>query len=153
MCDLLAPKAKTLLADGWSALVYALIGDHDYKRDCLQLNNINSAQPCSHCKANRTTIPWFDFSLVAKWITSPRSSELRCSLFGSEVGISRKSVWPDWMHDKYLGTDKVPGEGDLIFVMLLRTVLMLFRSMFLDLLRSPICFYITFPMNSLLKVL
>ena len=49
----MAPKAKTLLADGWSALVYGLLGDHDYKRDCLLLNNINSANPCFKCKANK----------------------------------------------------------------------------------------------------
>ena len=153
MCDLLAPKANALLADGWSALVYGLIGDHDYKRDCLLLTSVNSAQPCSHCNANKTNLRWFDFSLGAKWITSPRSGDFKCSLFGTDVGISRKSVWPDWMHDKYLGTDKVPGERNLRFCMLLRCVLMFPRFMFSDLLRAPICFYITFPMNALLKVL
>ena len=109
----MGPKARTKLADGWSGLVYGLLGDHDYKRDCLLLNNINSSQPCTHCKCNKTDTPWFDFSLVAKWIFSPWNTILRCSLFGQEVGLSRKSVWPDWMHDKYLGTDKVLGEEDL----------------------------------------
>ena len=97
-----------MLADGFCATNYFMTGDHDYKRDCLLLENINSTLCCSHCKANRTTIPWFDFSLFARWTTSPSTKELLCPLFGPELGLSRKNVAPDWMHDKYLGTDKVP---------------------------------------------
>jgi hypothetical protein len=47
--------------------------------------------------------------LYAKFIATVNTEELQCPLFADEVGITRNAVWPDWMHDKYLGTDKVPG--------------------------------------------
>ena len=109
MCDLLSSKAGDKLADGYAALVYILLGEHDYKRDNLRLKNINSANCCNRCTCNRGTTPWFDFSLYAKFIATVNTEELQCPLFADEVGITRNAVWPDWMHDKYLGTDKVPG--------------------------------------------
>ena len=41
------PKAGSDLADGYYALCYALAGDQDYKRDQLNLANVNSAKPCA----------------------------------------------------------------------------------------------------------
>ena len=35
-------QAGELLADGWFGCVWGLVGDHDYKRDCLELPNISS---------------------------------------------------------------------------------------------------------------
>ena len=92
-------------------------GDHDYRRDCLSLANINAVEPCTNCLCNRGNIPWFDFRLDAKWVNTSRESEpLECTLFSRQPPcITRRSVWPDWMHDKYLGTDKVPGFSFLDF--------------------------------------
>jgi hypothetical protein len=35
---------------------------------------------------------------------------LVCNLVRQEIGLSSANVFPDWMHDKYLGTDKVQGK-------------------------------------------
>jgi hypothetical protein len=86
-----------------------VIGDHDYKRDILKLNNVNSAAPCSHCPADRKGVPWFDFGWAAEWTSRcyDASAAMVCELLQMSAGLSILSVQPDWMHDKYLGTDKV----------------------------------------------
>ena len=96
------------LANGWGACVWAVIGDHDYKRDVLKLANINACSPCSHCPCDRRGVPWFDFSWYAKWcdLVYDFTFELICELLRMSAGLSILSVQPDWMHDKYLGTDK-----------------------------------------------
>ena len=89
------------------------MGDHDYKRDVLELANVNAARPCSHCPCDRQDTPWFDFSLTAKWISKTYQDglDLKCMLLRMSCGLSILAVYPDWMHDKYLGTDKVNGES------------------------------------------
>ena len=107
------PKAGMLLAEGWSACVFGLFGDQDYKRDCLKLPNVNSVNCCAHCPANNSSVPWFDFRRNALWPASIYSREqwlstqwCTCELFAI-TGVSIFSIYPDWMHDKHLGTDKV----------------------------------------------
>jgi hypothetical protein len=104
-------KAGEWLADGWSAVVWAIIGDHDYKRDVLELANVNASKCCSHCPASRRAFPWMDFSLTANWIDAIYKglNDLKCVLLRKSAGLGIHSVYPDWMHDKYLGTDKVQG--------------------------------------------
>ena len=89
--------------------MWAVIGDHDYKRDVLNLASINSAHPCGHCPAKRKEYLWWDFSLSARWARNVRSVavDMPCVLLRLSVGLSILSVYPDWMHDKFLGTDKV----------------------------------------------
>ena len=102
-------QAGEWLADGWGACVWAVIADHDHKRDVLQLANVNSGKPCSHCPADRKNCPWWDFSLDAKWSkeTYTKACDLASPILRMVIGVSILSVFPDWMHDKYLGTDKV----------------------------------------------
>ncbi len=101
-------EAGEKLADGWCGAVWALEGDHDYKRDCLELANVNAVQCCSHCPADNTHCPWFHFVPGARWAKGIYATRaLRCALF-QMVGVGIWSVYPDWMHDKHLGTDKVP---------------------------------------------
>ena len=83
------------LADGWCATIYGVIGDNDFKRDVLNMINISTGR-CNYCPCDRKKVPWFDFSLWAKW-----------DLIRKQIGLSSANVFPDWMHDKYLGTDKV----------------------------------------------
>ncbi len=100
-------EAGEKLADGWCGAVWALEGDHDYKRDCLELANVNAVQCCSHCPADNTHCPWFHFVPGARWAKGIYATRaLRCALF-QMVGVGIWSVYPDWMHDKHLGTDKV----------------------------------------------
>ena len=117
---MLVAQAGDKLAGGFGACCYLATGDHDYKRDCLKFRNINAMEPCELCICNRSAIPWFDFSLIAKWINTSRDSEPlpQCNLFsdsGEPPCITRRAVVPDWMHDKYLGTDKVTGFSFLDF--------------------------------------
>ena len=88
--------------------MWAVIGDHDYKRDCLELANVTSTQCCSHCPANNKSVPWFHFKPSATWAQRIfEARTLACALF-QMLGLGILSVYPDWMHDKPLGTDKVP---------------------------------------------
>ena len=69
--------------------------------------NINTGR-CNYCSCNKEDTPWFDFTLDAKWIKNCyKPYELTCKLVRQEIGLSSANVFPDWMHDKYLGTDKV----------------------------------------------
>ena len=102
-----------MLAGGYFACVWALTGDQDYKRDCLQLANVSSGKPCTHCPANTSTCPWYDFRPTAVWASKIytllawlQTEWTKCSIFLTK-GVSNMSVYPDWMHDKNLGTDKV----------------------------------------------
>ena len=101
-------KAGQPLADGWRAIVWGIIGDQDYKRDCLRLPNINSSCPCPLCDANTSSTPWFDFRREAAWVQTMKGAAAwdRCALFDLR-GVTLASLYGDWMHDKNLGTDKV----------------------------------------------
>ena len=106
-------QAGQWLANGYCACVWALLGDQDYKRDCLLLPNVNSNMPCAHCPCNTTDVPWFDFRRQALWVGQIIGSDQwlasawnLCELFKMK-GVSILSVYPDWMHDKNLGSDKV----------------------------------------------
>jgi hypothetical protein len=70
--------------------------------------NISTGR-CNFCPCNRgAAIPWFDFSLFSEWAKKLyKPYELSCNLIRKRIGLSSASVFPDWMHDKYLGTDKV----------------------------------------------
>jgi len=73
----------------------------------MDMINISTGR-CTYCPCNRGTTPWFDFSLLAKWAKNLyKPYELACRLVRQEIGLSSANVFPDWMHDKYLGTDKV----------------------------------------------
>ena len=97
------------LADGCYAVVWGLLGDHDYKRDCLGLPNVLSHNCCPSCPADTSKQPWFDFRLSAKWISmiyKACDKSYPCKLLTIQ-GVSVLTIWGDWMHDKPLGTDKV----------------------------------------------
>ena len=64
---------------------------------------------CNHCPANISDCPWNDFRLNSEWVRRTFRAvgpPLLCGL-GKIEGVSRKSVYSDWMHDKPLGSDKV----------------------------------------------
>ncbi len=102
-------QAGEFLADGWFGCVWSLLGDHDYKRDCLGTPNVNSVNCCAHCPANNSSSPWFDFRKSAKWVKECYEAgavAMTCKLF-TIVGVTRLSIYGDWMHDRPLGTCKV----------------------------------------------
>ena len=69
----------------------------------------------NHCPADIEQCPWFDFRISSefvkrtfkKLVNGQIGPPLMCKLFGI-IGVTRLSIYPDWMHDKNLGTDKVP---------------------------------------------
>lgn len=106
-------RAGTDLAGGYFASVWVLLGDLDYLAKDLRLPNCNSNEPCCLCPANSTNIPWYDFRPTARWLTCiyteiawRASGFATCEIFNIP-GVSQYSCYPDWMHAKHLGTDKV----------------------------------------------
>ncbi len=103
-------QAGTWLADGYYAVIWGFVGDHDYKRDCLGACNVNSNDPCSLCPANVTSCPWFDFRHGSEWVRRAYAvgdvDQPECVLYDT-YGCDVDTNKPDWMHDKSLGTDKV----------------------------------------------
>ena len=66
----------------------------------------------NHCPADVKLCPWFDFRISSEFVKRTFKNgqigpPLMCKLFGI-IGVTRLSIHPDWMHDKNLGTDKVP---------------------------------------------
>jgi len=77
------------------------------------LPNVTSNNPCTQCPCNVGTVPYFDFRPSAKWIEQIytvaewlTSGWNQCEIF-KIIGVTNLSIYPDWMHDKNLGTDKV----------------------------------------------
>jgi len=103
------------LMDGFTIWLWAVIGDLDYYYKNLRLPNSNSKCPCAWCPANTTTLKWYDFRwprakwpdavyTKAAWLATAFS---QCPLFNESLGITILSVYPDWMHCKHLGIDKI----------------------------------------------
>lgn len=93
-------------------MVWCLLGDHDYKRDCLRLPNVTGVDCCALCPANNDTAstPWFDFRRSAQWMKKlyvVGQVSYACLLF-TIIGVTHMSIYGDWMHDRPLGTCKVP---------------------------------------------
>lgn len=106
-------RAGTPLAGGFFAAIWVLLGDLDYVAKDLRLPNSNSLAPCCLCPANSSTIPWYDFRLSARWLREiytehawRASGWAVCEIF-KIPGVSQHSCYPDWMHAKHLGSDKV----------------------------------------------
>lgn len=67
----------------------------------------------NHCPADTKLCPWYDFRIESAWVNQTWTKlqngqvgpALRCNLMNI-IGVSRLSIYPDWMHDKNLGTDK-----------------------------------------------
>ena len=104
-------QAGTEFAGGYFGYVWGLVGDHDYKRDCLDLPNVTAGSCCSLCPAGNKDVLWYDFRAKhAKWLAATYVhggfDHRGCRLFLID-GCSTQSNCDDWMHDKPLGTDKV----------------------------------------------
>ena len=102
------------LFGGFTMWLWAIIGDLVHYMQNLRLPNSTKNSPCSWCPCNSTDLPWFDFRPVAGWLDHVYSAEAwfntewaQCGLFCKELGISVLTVYPDWMHCKHLGIDKV----------------------------------------------
>jgi hypothetical protein len=87
------------------------IGDLEYIRDYLLLENYNSRTPCFLCGCNSTDVPWTACSLTADWWGKVHSDAQEWArgrtlnkLF-QVTGLSAFNVYPDWMHTKHMGLD------------------------------------------------
>ncbi|CAJ1345031.1 unnamed protein product [Effrenium voratum] len=107
-------RAGTFLANGYRAVLWAIIGDLDYLAAVFGFPRHNAAKPCALCNCSTSgEHPWTDFSPSASWratMWTPESwldspSKLRNPLF-SCAGVTACSVAYDYMHLKYLGSDQ-----------------------------------------------
>ena len=108
-------RAGKALAGGFRAVLFVIMGDHDYYSVCLGLQHHASGRPCSWCPANNVSgdpMNWAEFRPdVRQW-----SSELWTPGDWLEAHPARHvlflltrasilHVYPDWMHSKHMGTD------------------------------------------------
>lgn len=117
-------KAGTYLANGYFAIIWALMGDLDYLAKTLHLPRSTSHNPCSLCRCTLNgDTSWKFFAPNASWrncIWKPLdwigwSDRSKIGLF-SIPGISAVTVGLDYMHNKYLGTDQ-PQFGSVLYML------------------------------------
>ena len=106
------PK-KELLADGYYALLWMLKGDLDYMHDVVKVEHFGSRSPCFCCRANTSTIPWAAHQRDASWTRQLWAMfdwllhhADACILLRTLPGVGGHSLWPDFMHNKHLGSDQ-----------------------------------------------
>lgn len=101
------------LFGGMFMVLWSLIGDLDYLTKTYLLPNATSNSPCAWCPCNSANWPWWDFGVDAAWrdkiydvATWEAPGWRRCKIFDI-TGVTILSVYPDWMHIKTLGIDKI----------------------------------------------
>ena len=116
-------KAGTDLCGGIFFCIWALIGDLDYLTKDLELPNSTSNSPCGLCPCNSTDLAWWRFQADAAWLnkiytvlTWMAAGWNTCGVF-KIVGVTILSVYPDWMHCKHLGIDKVL-QGSVMWILI-----------------------------------
>lgn len=104
------------MCGGFTIWLWALIGDLDYYYKGLSLQNCNTNHPCIWCPCTgfKNQMPWYDFRVNAQWLDHIwqasawfQAGFAKCPIFDERIGVSVLSVYPDWMHIKHLGIDKV----------------------------------------------
>ena len=106
-------KAGTDLMGGFFMTVWLLASDGDHNSKVYGLPNSNRLDPCGLCPVNSSTLPWYDFRINAEWVNriydqiTWEASGWNTSNIFEIFGLGILSVYPDWMHVKHLGLDKV----------------------------------------------
>ena len=79
----------------------------------------------NHCPANVTDVPWFDFRLVSEFVkqTYTKHGPMINCLLRLIIGVTHRTIYPDWMHDKNLGSDKV-SRGDYMYFQSLQLIVL-----------------------------
>jgi len=110
-------KAGTPLAGGYRGILCCFSSDLDHNSKNLFLNHWASSRPCSHCpctNVDNDPMCWAEFRKDraqwqgecwsnAEWrALHPLAHPILCL-----SGIGIRHVFPDWMHTKHLGCDKV----------------------------------------------
>lgn len=107
-------KANTWLADGYYAVLWALMGDLDYFYYTLGLPRYSASSPCCLCKCtihgattwkdNRKNAPWLQTLWTpSSWLNW--EGRTKCEIF-TLPGVTATTVALDYMHSKYLGCDQ-----------------------------------------------
>ena len=113
LAPILGWQAGTSLMGGFRAYIWACIGDLDFFTKTYELPNSTSNSPCALCPCDSNLVPWWEFHPGARWIRMIythtqwlASGWKKCHLFNCP-GVTILSMYPDWMHIKHLGVDKV----------------------------------------------
>ena len=108
----LGKLAGKALAGGYYAALWAKLGDLDYYAAMMKLRHYGANIPCSWCGAGETPgTPWNDFRPTAAWIATIYSAAQFAAKFPGRHrilkmrGVTINSVYPDYMHCKFLGVD------------------------------------------------
>ena len=111
-----AKRAGQWLAGRYRAIIWCLKGDLDYFAKCLKLAHYGSAHPCCLCPCNNTEgdgMCWSEFRPShAEWMGELwtndewRAMHTAVHLLFTIPGVGITMVYMDYMHVKYLGTDK-----------------------------------------------
>ena len=111
--DLNDPTAGDELMGGHFMCLWALICDLEHCFKCYEMPNPTSNSPCGLCPVDAAGLPWFDFRPNADWISHIYTVQAwleaglkRCILYDI-IGVTILSFYPDWMHCKALGIDKI----------------------------------------------
>ena len=107
-------KRGTLLAGGYSGVLFTLRSDLDFLSNHFHLNHTSSNHPCILCQADRdmNSAPWTDVRESATWrrtLWSPAdwaAANPTCHPLLRMPGAGLDLISPDLMHVKHLGTDQ-----------------------------------------------
>ena len=105
-------RAGTELAGGFYTTLWVIAADLDQIAKNLKLRHYAASQPCTWCNADTTGIPWSDFKPDALWMETVFSPSQFVATIApanrlfSLPGVTVETLWPDYMHCKYLGVDQ-----------------------------------------------
>ena len=101
------------LCGGYFLVLWALTSDNEHNTKVYELANVTSNSPCPLCPCDSGANPWWNFQPNARWTKLiytvafwTASGYDKCPIF-SVYGVSVLTVYPDYMHCKYLGIDKI----------------------------------------------
>lgn len=101
------------LMGGYFMVLWALTSDNEHNAKVYELQNVTSNSPCPLCPCNSAANPWWNFKANARWTKVIYTAAFwkasgydTCPIF-SVIGASILTVYPDYMHCKYLGIDKI----------------------------------------------
>ena len=97
---------KTINQNGYFAVVHRITGDGEFSNKHLGLPHPHALEPCCFCFGNRSTMPFLDLTIHARWRQSVKKPPQRWPsdhpVWGI-IGVTLFTVVIDWMHSHDLG--------------------------------------------------
>ena len=120
MADWDASMTGKDLAGVFFSVLWGIIGDLDYYYQQLKLKFHGSGEPCSFCPCNNSAMKWSEFNpLTSLWMRNVYTpAQFKATFVANLVpgeflhplftlpGVTCRTIWYDYMHCKYMGTDQ-----------------------------------------------